>query len=102
MPLSCDRDSARSSLEETTPRSVLERDETVAVSRGPDPPQPALLITTDRLAPLPVPGNEIVSFDTPARLREMCGRHKHTLMRFCTCSAQGQSVSLRQGLRRRR
>lgn len=52
MPLSCDRDSARSSPEETTPRSALERDETLAVSRGPDPPQ---LITTLRLAPPHVP-----------------------------------------------
>lgn len=55
MPLSCDRDSVRSSLEETTPRSALERDETVGVSRGPDPPQPALLITAVRLAPPRVP-----------------------------------------------
>lgn len=102
MPLSCDRDSARSSLDETTPCSVLERDETVAVSRGPDPPQPALLITTVRLAPPHVPYlvTRSASFDTPARLREMCGRHKHALMRFRTCSAQGRSISLRRGLRR--
>lgn len=92
VPLSCDRDSVRSSLEETTPRSVLERDETVAVSRGPDPLQPAPLITTVRLAAPRVP--YLVTRSLPLIHQRAYGEHeadtKHAPMRLRTCSAQGR------------